>query len=85
MRRTVWVLEVGIGLSEREVQHDPLGVGKLILAGVKFFQPGQAKVAVRKRLDAGVVVLKANVFRRDVDRRLVGARCFVNAPRDQQH
>jgi len=44
-KRTVWVLEVGIGLSEREVQHDPLGVGKLILAGVKFFQPNQAAIA----------------------------------------
>src|SRR3982074_3378687 len=79
-KRTVWVLEVGISLSEREVQHDPLSVGKLVLARAKFFQPGQAKVAVRERLDAGVVVLKANIFRRDLRRRPVGPPAFATPP-----
>src|SRR5258706_14533545 len=34
-KRTVWVLEVGISLSKREVQYDPLTVGRRVLSDWK--------------------------------------------------
>jgi hypothetical protein len=80
MERAIRILEIGIGLAQREVQRDPPLVGQLVLAGPQLFQPGQAIIAVGKRPDRRVVELDSDVVRRDPDRFLVAARRLVDPP-----
>src|SRR3569832_1438148 len=84
LQRPLTIADIGIGAAEREVQRNPLTLGKRRFAGRRRLQKRQPRIVRDEPLDSGVVELEADIVGVKRECGLIGPARFVEPAHDGQ-